>query len=258
MQITAKLEFDHFIEEKQSIVGRKSGSSIISSKSAIHRTKDPLIKKISSISHLQFNQAVDLDYQDPLLQTLDQRFNGLCDLICNKILLKDLLGKAEPGEKGAIFFKKKLQATKLDKLAKSHILMVYSKLELLVAFLFHIFPDNLFSITEQWRLVHQVALNSPLFAKGLSRIQVGETVKVQIFKRTWRSFHGHSLLIQKIDPHSFILFDPNQGELRGLNESQLKRKINFQLKQEPGSKILFIKAKPYLQRIEKRYRQKTN
>ena len=49
-----------------------------------------------------------------------------------------------------------------------------------------------------------------------------------------------------------------QGELRGLNESQLKRKINFQLKQEPGSKILFIKAKPYLQRIEKRYRQKTN
>ncbi len=101
---------------------------------------------------VEFNQSDIIHGGQQLPEKLikiNLKFNGLCELICNKILMDDLLGKGERD-----FLKKKINVDELNKesIVKSHLLNVYSFFSRMVAFIFGIYPDNIFSIKKSIEL----------------------------------------------------------------------------------------------------------
>ena len=177
---------------------------------------------------------------------INLKFNGLCELICNKILIDDLLGKGE-GD----FLKKKINVDELNKesIVKSHLLNVYSFFSRMVAFIFGIYPDNVFSIKNQWNLVNKNEVNKEVLFNGLKKIKLGTTLKLEVFKRTPTSFSGHSLLVKKNNENEFTFFDPNTGEHRGLSQEGLALKINDQLAQWGGTDIFISRGDVYIKRL---------
>lgn len=180
------------------------------------------------------------------LNEINLKFDGLCELICNKILINDLLGKGNED-----FLKKNINIKELNQesILKSHLLNVYSFFNKMTAFLFGIYPDNIFSTKEQWKLVKEKEVNEVILSKGLEKIEPGTTLKLEIFKRDKTSFSGHSLLIKKTDTDKFIFFDPNSGEHRELSLKELRKKINEQLTEFDGTDIFITKGDSFIKRL---------
>ena len=198
---------------------------------------------------VEFNQSNIIYGGQPLPEKLikiNLEFNGLCELICNKILLDDLLGKGE-GD----FLKKKINVDELNKesIVKSHLLNVYSFFSRMVVFIFGIYPDNIFSIKNQWNLVNKNEVNKDILFNGLKEIELGTTLKLEVFKKTSTSFYGHSLLVKKTNENAFTFFDPNTGEHRGLSQEGLALKINDQLAQWGGTDIFISRGDNYIKRL---------
>jgi hypothetical protein len=241
----------------QNIPYTKNGTSLDNVVSANNRL-DKLVEcpfsvdKNSNIeTTVQFNQndIISCPELPEKLIEINLKFNGLCELICNKILIDDLLGR---GNKD--FLKKEITTDALNKesILKSHLLDVYSVFNRMLAFLFCIYPDNIFSIKNQWNLVKQCNVNEGILLKGLGTVESGTTLKLEVFKRTKTSFSGHSLLVKKINADEFIFFDPNTGEHRGLSKKKLVQKINDQLTQWGGTDIFFSKGDSYKKRLQEK------
>ena len=175
------------------------------------------------------------------------KYEGLCELICNKILLDDLLGKGE-----GVFFNKKITVDELNKqsIIKSHLLTVFTFFSKMLAFIFGIYPDNIFSKKNQWKLVNKNKVNKDILFDGLKKIEVGTTLKLEVFKKTFFSFYGHSLLVKKTNKNEFTFFDPNTGEHRGLSQEELALKINDQLAQWGGTDIFILRGDHYIKRLK--------
>ncbi len=148
---------------------------------------------------ISFNQAAIINDRLPAnLKKFDYRFNGLCELICNKVILDDLLGKTVSGEN---YLKKEITPEKLNKetIIKSHLIDVFSVFHKIIAFLFRIYPDNLFSFTDQWNLTVSngtgLKVNREILKTGLEDIDVGTTLKIEVFSKSSSGFSGHSLLV---------------------------------------------------------------
>ncbi|MEX2409882.1 MAG: hypothetical protein WD607_00685, partial [Candidatus Paceibacterota bacterium] len=143
------------------------------------------------------------------------KYDGLCDLVCNRVLIDNLLGKDDRD-----VLKKEITVENLNKdyIKNSHLLDVFSFFQKMVSFLFGIYPDNIFSTTEQRRLVKNKRINEKILFEGLEKIEPGTTLKVEVFKKNLTSFYGHSLLVKKTEKNEFIFFDPNTGEYRGLSQ----------------------------------------
>jgi hypothetical protein len=210
---------------------------------------------------ISFNQ--DELIQKGLPKKLDNfvlRFDGLCELICNKVLIENLLGQ---GKSSRNFLKEKINIDGLNKetILKSHSLDMYSVLDKILAFLFRIYPDNIFSFKDQLNLVQKnkedknlFNVNKNLLFDGLRKIEDGVILKVQVFKKTRSSFKGHALLIKKVSAKEFIFFDPNTGEHPGLNEEELAERINKQLAQWKATDIFLSKGESFIKRLkEKKY-----
>jgi hypothetical protein len=127
---------------------------------------------------------------------------------------------------------------------------VYSFFDRLISFIFNIYPDNIFSINDQWKLVNNNKVNEGILFEGLKDIESGTTLKVEVFKKTKDSFAGHSLLIKKIKNDEFIFFDPNEGETRELSQKDLVEKINNQLVENQGTDIFISKGDSYIKRLK--------
>ena len=83
----------------------------------------------------------------------------------------------------------------------------------------------------------------------MNRLPDGETLKLEVFKKTALEFSGHSLLIKKMDQDNYTFFHPSQGEYRDLTLKQLKDQINQQILLNDGTDILFMKSSDYLKRL---------
>ena len=203
---------------------------------------------------ISFNQGNIINSQLPEdLQEFVLRYQGLCELICNKVLIDDLLGKDNANGN---YLKQNISPENLNKddIKKSHLLNVYSIFYRMVAFLFGIYPDNIFSVTDQWNLVEshgaEKQVNQKLLKQGLEDIKVGTTLKLEVFSKTNLNFSGHSLLVKKVAEDKFIFFDPNSGEHRDLSIEELASKINEQLKQWNGTDLFFTKGEDYINRLK--------
>lgn len=211
----------------------------------------------TSSNTIPFNQN-DLCHDARLFhQTLHnfiKKYNGLCELICNKILFDDVLGKFND-EKS---LRNHLSIDKIDtqKIKTSHLLEIYSIFRRALAFLFGIYPDNIFSIKKQWKLVKQKSIlektsivDRKILQSGLKKIAIGETLKLEVFNNKGFNFEGHSLLIKKTDADAYIFFDPNSGEQRNLTSEILFDQIDNQLKVHRGTDILLIRGQTFLKRL---------
>lgn len=212
-----------------------------------------------SSASIPFNQSKDIIPQlDPqhhnALITVNRKYQGLCDIICNLVLTEDLLGRGSDSN----YLKDRITIQKLD--ADSHILKIYSLFRRMIAVLFGIYPDNLFSFREQWQLLQWQGANRTwqvhrqLLEKGLINVPEGETLKLGVITRCFLSLNGHSLLVKKTGRDAFILFDPNSGEHRGLTFIQLCDAIDHQITRLRGKDILFIQGKDYLARLRQAHR----
>jgi len=183
------------------------------------------------------------------------KFDGLCELICNKILVSNLLGKSDK-KNNELKKEITLQSLNKESIIKSHLLYIYSFFELSYAFIFGIFPDNILSKEDQRKLVKKgiissnLRINRDVFDISLDNLEQNAILKVEIFRRRTFSFYGHSVLIKKTGENEFIFFDPNSGEKRGLNKNQLAEEINDQLSKFNGTDVLMLNTKNYLTRLK--------
>jgi hypothetical protein len=191
------------------------------------------------------------------LKKFVMRFNGLCDLICNKILIEGLMefGDAE----GFIHLKESITKESLNNpvLLSSHILDIYSLREKLAAFFFGKYADSIFCYRDQKGLVTKNAkgervVNVSVLQKGLKNIENGSMLKVEFIRKTMFSFAGHSVLIKKIDDNNFVLFDPDKGLYRPVPVEGLDDIFNKLLAQCKASEIHMVKGSTFLERLRQK------
>lgn len=212
--------------------------------------------KVEPLTVIPFNQSSDLisklkwDKHETLLK-INSKFGGLCDVVCNRILIDDQLNREENSIKKCVTVERMNE----EKIKKSHILNVYSIFRKAMALLFGIYPDNIFSCFKQWKLVNKdpsayrsiYSVNRKILGKGLENIVEGETLKLEVFDKR---LSGHSMLIKKMPNNKYIFFDPNSGEHRDLSFSQLSDSIDEQLKLNNGTDIFLMKGQTFLKRLK--------
>jgi hypothetical protein len=205
------------------------------------------------ISFIPFDQNYDifpkLDIVNhKTLLGFKAKYNGLCELICNRILMDNDLGCGNSEN----YLKNRVTVERLneEKITKSHLLNVYSVFRRVIAYLFGIFPDNIFSFWDQWKLVDRTkSVNNEILEKGLNNIENGETLKLEVIERRCLKFAGHALLIKKMANNKYIFFNPSNGEERNLSLSQLGNKINEQIRAHRGTNVFITKGENYLKKL---------
>lgn len=213
-------------------------------------------KNNDSISFEQSDLCSEVSNNEEVSHTLkaiNKKWKGLCEIICNKILIDDLLGKGDPEEQE--FYDERITISELDQehIYNSHIMYTSSFFQKFGAFAFGTYPDNIFSYEEQSELIQsndsKYLVNRMLLAKGLTNIEDGTTLKLLVFNKNILSMDGHSLLIKKIKENEFIFFDPNSGEERDLTLEQVAKKIDNQLITCRAKHIYLTKGNDYLNRL---------
>lgn len=200
---------------------------------------------------IPFNQHSLFIRLHPNLNKIELKYKGLCEIICNKILMDDLLDKGEERD----FLKDEITADSLDqdRITKSHILKVYPLFKKMLTFLCGVYPDNFFSNKEHKKLLNKNKnINRTLLFKKLESLETGAILKFAIFKKTKKSFSGHSMLIKKTEDNKFIFFDPDHGEFRGLTQEDLAEKIDWLVKASKSSNLLFTRGDIFLKRLKER------
>jgi ribosomal protein L28 len=212
------------------------------------------------LSLIPFNQNIDLIPQlDPIKHEMllrhERRFNGLCEFICNRVLIDNQLGNES--DQNAIKNRVTVERMDEDRIKNSHLLDVYSLFRRIIAYLFGIYPDNVFSICDQWRLVNKVSstdgkirriIDKNLLSQGLSSVAEGETLKLAVFNKIGLKLSGHSLLIKKMMHNKYVFFDPNAGAYQDLSFVQLRAHIDEQLSLWNGTDLFLTRGQDFLKR----------
>ncbi|MCE2983956.1 MAG: hypothetical protein LW832_10390 [Parachlamydia sp.] len=198
------------------------------------------------------NNATYIDAQYNTLKEIAREHGGLCEIICNCILADNLIGKATNDQ----FLFKNITIKKLNspKIKNSHLLKIHTLFRRALAFLFGLYPNNLFSYSEQRKLVYfknkTWNVNRQLISDKFANLDEKEVLKFEVFKRGFFSARGHSMLIQKTSADHYLFFDPNNGEYRELTFDDLINKINQALLTYSGNEILLFKGSDHLKHIK--------
>ncbi|WP_147287620.1 hypothetical protein [Legionella birminghamensis] len=207
------------------------------------------------------------------LHQINLKFNGLCELICNFVIMEDKLGRTfkhnkrfsdafakksfemkADDDKLVLIEKEKISRHRFyvtdlneDKIRKSHILHVSTLFQKIIAYFFNIYPHDLFRPFESNQkngLVNESAL-----AEKLDALPDGHYVKFSVFKKTFFDFEGHSMVIKKTkDSYSF--FDPNEGEYTELAFTELCEKINEAMRKHQGTHMAFMDGEAYVKSLQ--------
>ncbi len=209
-----------------------------------------------SDNHIPFDQNFiieNLKKEDHELIGIVTKFGGLCELICNFLLKNNIL--TDINENHDPFDCITLKAINMTEIKTSHLLLVYSLFHKIIAFLFKVYPDNIFSCFDQWKLVKKanntISVNEKLFQKKLKEIKINETLKFEVFSKTLTGLEGHSMLIKKTGEETYIFFDPNEGADLNLNLNDLTEKVNSALNEYRGTDLFFTKGSDFLKRLPK-------
>lgn len=221
-------------------------------------TANTTVKKLKLIPYNQYDDLIiNLGANNlKILGDIARRFNGLCEIVCNIVLIGDFLERGNTEE----FLKRKVSLGSIsENIVRSHLLTIYTVFQRIIAYLFGIYPDNIFSFSDQWKMIVKkrnkaTEVNKALLAKGLKQLNKGEILKVEIFRKQRNPFkalfEGHSLLVKKVRDTEYIFFDPNSGEHRELSFKALGKKIDDQLETYHGTDIFFLRGKDFLRRLQ--------
>ena len=256
----------HSLRNIRRIFGNCMGQAV-----RLHLTPE---EQTQNNDHIPFNQAPLIGCLDSVmhktLKRIEKKHQGLCEIICNCVLKYDFLGRGDNEN----YLINEIQPENLNQrnIKKSHILNVYGIFRKAIAFLFGIYPDNIFSFRAQYKLVEKKTVTEEQYvnsAEGFKKTNVtdiknyvnrtllqnkfysiadNETLKLETIKKTWFSFGGHATLIKKISNDNYIFFDPNVGETRNLNFNELCDKIDDQL-DKWGSDLFFTRGEDYKKRM---------
>jgi hypothetical protein len=249
---------------------------------AIGRLGYLLLKPVSFIPFGQDTLLPKLDpQQHKTLLKICHQFNGLCELVCNRVLVDNLLEKS----KYRNHLKKQITVDRLNEesIKNSHILYIYPIFCKILAYLFRIYPDNFFSYFDQRKLIQKKSTNNKIIAvnrqmlgaefknlgdgetlkfetthgvnrqilgAGFKNLEVGETLKFETIHNDWFRLGGHSLLIKKTSDTTYTFFDPNFGEARSLSFLQLCNEIDWQIQWINASDVFFIRGSRFLKKLE--------
>lgn len=209
--------------------------------------------------HISIHRVADVPFnQDDLIEELNpreherllnynSRFSGLCELICNRILMDETLGKGHD-------LSGRITPTRLNEEAvlNSHIVDVYSIFRKFLALLFGIYPDNVFSTFEQWNLLSSSqtgrVVNQDVLKCRFDALEDDETLKLLVFSTSITGLEGHSLLIKKTDER-YVFFDPYFGEFRHLSFEKLCELIDEQINIYDANHLFITRGRDYLARL---------
>jgi len=185
----------------------------------------------------------------PVLANILKITPGLCEYICNQIILKnrDLLrnSKADLTQyitEATLSEKEIIQSYTQD----LHSLFGIPLLQCSV--LSQIYPDNLFSWRDQRKLLAQGILNEEILKKGLSSVVVGEIVKLCIIPGKYGQ-GGHTVLIEKMTNNKYIFFDPSRGTYRKLSFDRLTAHITVYINICYAADVYFTKGSDFANRV---------
>ncbi len=207
------------------------------------------------------------------LNKINTKYNGLCEIICNYIIMEDLLGKTDfplsqeynknsfnlslvnnnfvlqhnANSQNHLQAKINLFTLNSPKVRQSHILQVSTFFEKFLAYLFNIYPNDIFSINEKAQRNKQV--NKPLLINKLSKLEDHTYIKFNVFAKRNFVFEGHSMLIKKTgDTYSF--FDPNEGEYTNMDIDALCEKINDGMQKYQATHMAFMHGNKYIEHLK--------
>lgn len=199
-----------------------------------------------------------LNFKDPPYMALRNtilKYSGLCEDICNQILMDDLLGIGR--EEGFLITRITLDSLNQERLRTSHIMEVFHDFLTIPLGPFRVYPNNLLSSSNQLKLfkkdiVNPVILNREILKYGFRNVKEGEMIKIILIAKGG-SKPGHSMILKKLPNNKFIFFNPNKGEYRNLTIDQLCYKLDEVMLEYQDSSFrdyLFITGKDYLKRVD--------
>lgn len=201
------------------------------------------------------------------LNNIKVNYNGLCDIICNYIVLEDLLGEATLPPPKAIAtlactaeaknkYGDKITVRKLQGVEDTHILRVTNFFTLMMALFFSIYPCNLFSnapfAATPYRCrtladgSRRALVDKAMLSARLNDLDIDCYIKFFAFTKKGLMMQGHSMLIKKIDNYSYSFFDPNHGEYLHLNINELAEHINKSTAEHAANQMVFLKASDFI------------
>ncbi len=145
------------------------------------------------------------------LRSLNKKYNGLCEIICNYILITEIMNKGNGLlNKGSIKTAVTVQSLNCEIILKSHCLNVYSIFERVALFSGRGGSECVFSFAAKSK-----SFGSPEFdmlSVKLTAFNVGKIFKVLVYQKFGPMFlRGHSMLLMKSKNNKFVFFNPNAG-----------------------------------------------
>lgn len=178
-----------------------------------------------------FNQETVIHRLGQDRQRLNQavaNYGGLCDILCNDIIMQDLIATRQMVQPDAQasnqvqnqnqfdHFKKAEAIDRLENdVSRLHILKQVSIFQLIKAVVFNKIPNNILSSKDQKSLT-KLDNKSPddvkeALNRAVDNLPQGKTIKFMVYSKKGLSFSGHTMLVRKNNNGSFTLFDPNEG-----------------------------------------------
>ena len=171
------------------------------------------------LEQIHFNPNID--------KTLFRQINlydGLCETICNLLLIDDLLGKNTN-------FDITLTIEALIKSKAKHMHVLSKNL------------DAIYNLIEYSQSLSNSKLQEQQIAKLLTKKSLNSYIKV-LLKAKASKIKGHSILIKKLDDNSFSHFDCNYGE-QHLNLNDLIQKINKDVATYSAANLILLDGDRY-------------
>ena len=156
------------------------------------------------------------------LKMLIKKYDGLCEVICNYVLLNDLIdiGKNITTEE----FDTMITEETISKspAVQMHIAENNSLIKMAFYHITSYYPGNLLDISNQKKLNNKVEnkFNADIINKALGLIENGQYVKLIGLLPGFNQ--AHVMLIKKTDKDIFYFFDPNRG-IQRYNREELKQ-----------------------------------
>lgn len=158
------------------------------------------------------------------LKMLIKKYGGLCEVICNYVLLHDLIDKVFLDIKVFLDLVITEEAISKCPAVQMHIAENNSLIKMAFYHITSYYPGNLLDISDQKKLNNKVEnkFNADIINKVLGLIENGQYVKLIGLLPGFNQ--GHAMLIKKTDKDIFYFFDPNRG-IQRYNREELKQAL---------------------------------
>lgn len=238
---------------------------------AQHASRRPIPEKLGSALTFTQSKLCQEAWQDETFKIFVKRYGGMCELICNFIIAKDMMGQNTQGLPSLTDFNSQnfhvnrvaegvkmsyhnpyeqnitLFNLKQNRIQQTHYLKTASIIQYILAFIFNIYPFSILSATTH--LYDTGAVNRKALTDSLGAMADGSYIKFMAFNKSLKGISGHSMLIKKTG-ESYAFFDPNSGETQNLSFNGLCNKIDQYMSLSSYNNMALIDGNRYIHHVE--------